>query len=203
VITAVVGQIKSDDARRMTDALSDTPTQIRILGSGLRVDALERVVASRAPDVAIFDESVDHSLLVRVRSTRPLTGLIVLAYAPSLLFGTMLLGSGVSCVADGVVRAEMMAAVCAAVRGEPLFLSANGLRLERDYPENIGLLTRRERQVLAQLSCNKSDAEIGLALQIGVETVRTHVTRICRKLKRNRHELIGIRLPSDISRPLD
>jgi DNA-binding NarL/FixJ family response regulator len=153
--------------------------------------------------VAILDENVDHSLLVRMRSNRPLTGLIVLARQPSLLCGTMLLGSGVSCVGDRSVPAAIVAMVHAAARGEALFLSADGLRLEQNYPENIGLLTRRERHVLAQLSCDKSDAEIGLALQIGVETVRTHTSRICRKLKRNRRELIGIRLPSDIGRRLD
>ncbi|MDJ0767579.1 MAG: helix-turn-helix transcriptional regulator [Ilumatobacter sp.] len=44
------------------------------------------------------------------------------------------------------------------------------------------LLTRREREVLGELSAGRSNAEIGERLHIGPETVKTHVSRILTKL---------------------
>ena len=44
------------------------------------------------------------------------------------------------------------------------------------------LLTRREAEVLPLLQQGRSNAQIALALQVGVETVRTHARNIYRKL---------------------
>ena len=45
-----------------------------------------------------------------------------------------------------------------------------------------GLLTPREGDVLLLLRQGRSNAQIALALQIGVETVRTHARSVYRKL---------------------
>ena len=45
-----------------------------------------------------------------------------------------------------------------------------------------GLLSRREAEVLPLLQQGHSNAQIALALQVGVETVRTHARNIYRKL---------------------
>ena len=44
------------------------------------------------------------------------------------------------------------------------------------------LLTKREGEVLPLLQQGRSNAQIALALQVGVETVRTHARNIYRKL---------------------
>jgi DNA-binding CsgD family transcriptional regulator len=44
------------------------------------------------------------------------------------------------------------------------------------------LLTQREAEVLPLLQVGRSNAQIALALQVGVETVRTHARSIYRKL---------------------
>ena len=44
------------------------------------------------------------------------------------------------------------------------------------------LLTRREAEVLPLLQQGRSNAQIALAMQVGVETVRTHARNIYRKL---------------------
>jgi DNA-binding CsgD family transcriptional regulator len=45
-----------------------------------------------------------------------------------------------------------------------------------------GLLSRREAEVLPLLQRGDSNAQIALALHVGVETVRTHARNIYRKL---------------------
>ena len=58
------------------------------------------------------------------------------------------------------------------------------------------LLTRREGDVLVLLRQGRSNAQIALALQIGVETVRSHARSIYRKLGvASRRELIGLPAP--------
>ena len=56
------------------------------------------------------------------------------------------------------------------------------------------LLTRREAEVLPLLQQGRSNAQIARALQIGVETVRTHARNIYRKLGvSSRRELAALR----------
>lgn len=56
-------------------------------------------------------------------------------------------------------------------------------------------LTGREREVLKHLSLGASNAEIALELGIGVETVRTHVAGVLRKLGvPSRRELLGAKV---------
>jgi DNA-binding CsgD family transcriptional regulator/DNA-binding XRE family transcriptional regulator len=58
------------------------------------------------------------------------------------------------------------------------------------------LLTRRESEVLGQLHRGKSNAEVALALKIGVETVRTYVASVLRKNGvRSRQELVRTSTP--------
>jgi DNA-binding NarL/FixJ family response regulator len=67
------------------------------------------------------------------------------------------------------------------------------------------MLTRREAEVLPLLQLGRSNAQIALALQIGVETVRTHARNIYRKLGvSSRRELsapLGSALKHDRSSP--
>ena len=49
-------------------------------------------------------------------------------------------------------------------------------------PVHGGVLTQRESDVLLLLREDRSNAEIALTLQIGVETVRTHARSVYRKL---------------------
>ena len=79
-----------------------------------------------------------------------------------------------------------------------IHLASRGLQvLPRARPADAALassgpepLTARESDVLALLQDGRSNAEIALALQVGVETVRTHARNIYRKLGvRTRREL--------------
>jgi DNA-binding CsgD family transcriptional regulator len=63
------------------------------------------------------------------------------------------------------------------------------------------LLTKREGEVLPLLQQGRSNAQIALALQVGIETVRTHARNIYRKLGvSSRRELAPttyVELPGD------
>jgi DNA-binding CsgD family transcriptional regulator len=61
-------------------------------------------------------------------------------------------------------------------------LSAGSHAVESRFEAKIAALTPREKEVLEGLSRAESNGEIAYELKIGVETVRTHVARIRRKL---------------------
>jgi DNA-binding NarL/FixJ family response regulator len=64
------------------------------------------------------------------------------------------------------------------------------------------LLTRRESEVLPLLAQSRSNAEIALELQIGVETVRTHARNIYRKLGVSSRRELGAAPSPDPEREL-
>jgi DNA-binding NarL/FixJ family response regulator len=68
----------------------------------------------------------------------------------------------------------------------PASLIAHMTQTIREGPHESGhasgLLSSRERQVLANLATGRSRDEIAVALEISAETVRTHVQHVLRKL---------------------
>jgi DNA-binding NarL/FixJ family response regulator len=66
----------------------------------------------------------------------------------------------------------------------------------------VGLLTKREAEVLPLLQQGHSNAQIALALGVGVETVRTHARNVYRKLGvRTRRELAAPPIPEADQQP--
>jgi len=64
------------------------------------------------------------------------------------------------------------------------------------------LLTPREADVLELLQQGRSNAQIAMALNVGVETVRTHARNIYRKLGvKTRRELATLAAPPGNGRP--
>jgi DNA-binding NarL/FixJ family response regulator len=196
LVTAVVGRFEPLVHRGLTQGLREDD-QVRVLASDLKVAALERVVAEQAPRVAILNETVDHSLLVRLKSSQPTTGVLILADDPPRLYRTLMLAVGARWLARSASTADVLAAVHLAAEGETALLAADGQRVQPRSLSKEHSLTPRERKVLEQLSKGRSYGEIALALHIGPETVRTHTVRICRKLKvRSKRDLIGWGGPS-------
>lgn len=181
----------------LTQILDEDP-RLQIVDTDLDSAALEQIVARSGPLVALLDEaSVAKPALVRLRASQPSIGIIVLAYRPSRAFGTQLLAAGAICVPKDVAAADILAAVHLAAESKRLLAWADGRTVERGYPVNTASLTPREEEVLEHLSRAESHAEIAHALQISVETVRTHSARIRKKLGvRSKRELIGVRIPS-------
>jgi DNA-binding NarL/FixJ family response regulator len=192
VVTAVVGRFDPLVGHGLAYVLEMDPN-VCVLAADLEHTELERSVLQHAPEVVILDETAEAFMLMRLRSVRPATGVIVFAHSPSRAYGMRLLTSGATCLALNTPIADILTAIPFAARGGRLFISPDGERAERQYPPGACLLTPRETEVLAYVSAGRSNPEIACALQIGVETVNTHVARIRHKLKvRSKRDLIGI-----------
>ena len=69
-------------------------------------------------------------------------------------------------------------------------------------PQRLAGLTGRERDVLAQVGTDRSNAEIGVALHLSPDTARTYVSRLLTKLDaRDRSQLVVIAYESGLVRP--
>jgi DNA-binding NarL/FixJ family response regulator len=142
--------------------------------------------------VAILSEAAARSGLRRLRATQPI-GLLILANDPTPAYGMHMLAYGATCLARNTSIADLLGAIHLTAQGIRVFVSLAGQRVERRYPSNARLLTKRESEVFELLSEGRTNPEIADALQISVETARTHVTRTLRKLDvQSRRELIGM-----------
>ena len=179
---------------------------VRIVGADLDRAALERAVASQAPQVAILDEATarEPSVLERLRDPQPAIGVVVLAHLPTVAYGMRLLARGASCLSKDVSGADMLAAVHIAADGRRVFADIDGHLIERNHSATAASLTPREVEVLEYLSRGRSHAEIAHELQLGIETIRTHSAHIRTKLGvRSKRDLIGlpIRVEDEKERP--
>jgi DNA-binding NarL/FixJ family response regulator len=73
---------------------------------------------------------------------------------------------------------------------------------DRGSPAELGILTDREREVLALVGRGKSNAEIGTMLFVSPATAKTHVSHVMTKLyARDRAQLVVIAYESGLVRP--
>ncbi|MCS7476720.1 response regulator [Umezawaea endophytica] len=87
---------------------------------------------------------------------------------------------------------EMMSAIRVAARGDTAIDPSVARRLSAliattvrapEPPRELDKLTSREHEVLLLLAAARTNAEIAAHLQLGEETVRTHVSRVLGKLR--------------------
>jgi DNA-binding NarL/FixJ family response regulator len=171
---------------------------LRVLGVDIDCAVLQHSVESMSPQVAILDEAVvrELSVLGSLRLVQPMTGIVVLAHRPTVSYATSLMANGASCVAKDISAAGVLAAIRIAADGRRVFADLDGHMVERSRPATSASLTPREIEVLEHLSRGQSHAEIAHALQVGIETVRTHSAHIRSKLGvRSKRELIGLTIP--------
>jgi DNA-binding NarL/FixJ family response regulator len=140
------------------------------------------VLRAHRPDVAILDvDALGKFAEVRELSDRyPATRLVLIASDPSPVECAQLLAFGASaCLGRGTQSRDVLSAIHLASRGLQVLPRPS----TRDGAVAGGhLLTRREADVLPLLQEGRSNAQIALTLQVGVETVRTHARNIYRKL---------------------
>ncbi len=182
-VTVVVGGFDSVTGRGLAHVLRED-RRLEILDSDLEYAVLERVVARHAPRVAIVGEAVDHSQLMRLKSRQPGTAVLVFTHDPSVLYRSMLLAAGATCLAHSASTEELITAIRLAAHGRRRSSSENGQG--QSTPGKTRVLTQRELEsltaseidTLKHLSRGLSNAQIALKMQRGEATIKTHSERI-------------------------
>ena len=167
---------------------------IETVAAGVEQRRLSAVLAGHRPDVAILDAGALRTLaeVRELTSSHPRTKLVLLAHEPSPAECAQALAFGASACLDTATQSrDVLSAV---------HLASRGMRLTPDSPGGVLagsggsalLLTAREAEVLPLLRDGDSNAQIALALGVGVETIRTHTRNLYRKLGvSSRRELLA------------
>jgi DNA-binding NarL/FixJ family response regulator len=177
---------------------------IETVAADVAGDRLAAVVRGHRANVAIVngDALASPAELREIRARNPQTSLVLLLHAPSEAECAELLAFGAdACLDTGAQGRDVLNAVHLASRG--LRVTAAPLSPAGPGDGRRGVsLTQRESEVLPLLREGRSNAEIALSLNVGVETIRTHTRSIYKKLGvSSRRELIAPPRPRPVEQP--
>jgi DNA-binding NarL/FixJ family response regulator len=193
-VRLAVGQFEDLVARGLR-ALVDEDVNIELIADEVPHEQIERVIAREAPDVTLlnFGSLRSPNDVRALHALHPETRLLVLANRPSPSECNQMLAFGATaCLSKETQARDILNAIHLASRGlHVLPKTAREFGMTRmPGPE---LLTPREADVLELLQQGRSNAEIAVALHVGIETVRTHARSIYRKLGvRTRRDLANL-----------
>jgi DNA-binding NarL/FixJ family response regulator len=182
-ITVVLARFDDLIAKGLRASLESDPS-LTVIAADVDPTRLDVVLRANAPDVAIIDAE-ELAKLSKVRDlvdSHPATRVVLIAKDPSLAECAQLLAFGASaCLGRDTQSRDVLSAIHLASRGLQV---TPGSTAEPAGAAVAGreLLTRREAEILPLLQDDRSNAQIAVALQVGVETVRTHARNIYRKL---------------------
>ncbi len=193
-ITLVLAHFDDLLARGLRVVIDGDPT-LEVVAGDVEPARLDVVLRALRPQVAILDvDALDKLGRVRELSRQhPGTRLVLVASQPTMSTCAQLLAFGASaCVGRDTQARDLLAAVHLASRGLQLTPRHDGDAAARPVAGSQ-LLTPREAEILPMLEQGSSNAQIALALQVGVETIRTHARSIYRKLGvASRRELLAM-----------
>ena len=192
-ITVAITRFPDLLALGLRAALADDPS-VSVVAHDIELSRIGVVLQAHRPGVLIVDadELIDLGMVRDLTVEHPGTLLMLLGDGLSPLERSQLLALGADvCLDKGTQARDVRSAIHLVTRGLQLMTRAptggpaHGTR---------AVLTQRESDVLLLLRENRSNAQIALALQIGVETVRTHARSVYRKLGvPSRRALVGAR----------
>ena len=182
-ITVVLARFDDLIAKGLRVSL-DSDASLTVIAADVEPARLDVVLRANAPDVAVIDadELVKLSEVRELIESHPATRVVLIAKDPSLTECAQLLAFGASaCLGRDTQSRDVLSAIHLASRGLQV---TPGSTSEPTGGAVAGreLLTRREADILPLLQEDRSNAQIALALHVGVETVRTHARNIYRKL---------------------
>ncbi len=197
-ITVVLARFDDLLGRGLRELIESDPS-LMIVAADVEQARMPVVLRAHHPDVAILNAGA----LVKLAEVRELSGryagtsLVLLSAQPSMEENAQLLAFGASaCLATDTQSRDVLNAI---------HLASRGLHVIPQATSNHGagrlggghLLTQREAEVLPLLQQGRSNAQIALALHVGIETVRTHARHIYHKLGvASRRELSAARAPT-------
>jgi DNA-binding NarL/FixJ family response regulator len=193
-ITVLVERFEDLLDRGLRQVIDADPT-LEIVAHDVEHARLGVTLRAQRPRVAILDVDALTSLAeVRHFSERfPDTRLVLIVSHATTPECVQALAFGASAFLGRDTQArDVLTALHLAARGLQLIPRADHVSVLSPSP-GPQLLTAREAQLLPMLQRGSSNAEIAVLLHIGVETVRTHVRNIYRKLGvASRRELAAI-----------
>jgi DNA-binding NarL/FixJ family response regulator len=210
-ITVVLAAFDDLFARGLRELIAGDPS-LEIVVADVEHRRIPMILSAHHPDVAVLDVGALTKLAeVRELSARcPATRLVLLAQNPSMVECAQLLAFGASaCLGRNTQSRDVLSAIHLAARGLQMTprvpAEEDGHNVTGGTLKGGHLLTRREAEVLPLLQQGRSNAQIALALHVGVETVRTHARNIYRKLGvSSRRELTAptsVMAPAPTSKP--
>ena len=180
-ITVAIARFEDLLGLGLRAVLADDPS-MTVVAQDFEYDRIAVVLQAHRPDVLILDvdQVVDLALVRELSSEHPETHLVLLGDGLSNLESAQLLAFGASaCLGKATQARDVRTAIHLAGRG--LQVMPRGAAAGPVHAAG-GVLTQREGDVLLLLREDRSNAQIALTLQIGVETVRTHARSVYRKL---------------------
>ena len=180
-IAVAIARFEDLLALGLRTVLADDPN-LSVVAHDIEYDRIPVVLDAHRPDVLILDVDgvIDLAMVRELSATHPDTHLVLLGDGLSALESAQLLAFGASaCLGKGTQARDVRNAIHLASRG--LQVMPRGAQATGPVHAGGGL-TQREGDVLLLLREDRSNAEIALALQIGIETVRTHARSVYRKL---------------------
>ena len=178
-ITVAIGRFEDLVALGLQALLEDDPS-VTIVARDIATGRLSAVLRAHKPGVLILDAGSlrDLAQVRELAVEHPSTRLVLLGDDRSSVDSAPVLAFGAGAYLEKSTQGrDVRNAIHLASRGLQLLPRAAG-----DSPAPNTVLTRREGDVLLLLRQGRSNAQIALALQIGVETVRTHARSVYRKL---------------------
>lgn len=180
-----------DIVSRGLQALVDEDPALALVAGEVPHEELRGELERHRPQVALLNfGSLPSAAEVReLHRGFPGTRLVVMANRPTAAEARQLLAFGATaCLAKSTQARDVLHAIHLASRGLHVLPPAD---VREAGPEPApDLLTPREAEVLELLQAGRSNGEIAQGLHVSVETVRTHVRRVLRKLGvRSRREL--------------
>ncbi|MEU4546393.1 response regulator transcription factor [Nonomuraea dietziae] len=194
-------------------ALLDAQPDMSVVAEAADGAQAVRLAASTSPDVVLMD--------IRMPGTDGLTATRQMPAGPRIIILTTfeldeyvfeaLRGGASGFLVKDTEPAELIQAVRVVAAGEALLSPSVTRRLIAEYAtrakepisaDGLGLLTEREREVLALVGTGMTNDEIAAKLFMSPATAKTHVSRAMMKLHaRDRAQLVVIAYESGLVKP--
>ena len=162
--------------------LIEEDSHLALVASDVPSASIPATLASHRPQVAVLNYGSLRSVAdVRdLHREHPGTRLVVLANHPTPAECRQMLAFGATaCLSKSTEARDVLNAIHLASRGLHVLPPVSA---PEPRPAGPVLLTPREADVLDQLQTGRSNSEIAAAVNVSIETVRTHAKRIYRKL---------------------
>jgi len=208
-VTVVVTRFEDLVSLGLLQVIGDDPN-LSLVADGIAPGDLDAAVERHDPAVTVlnFGSLTSPAQVFQLHQSFPRTRLVVLANRPTAAECNQMLSFGATaCLSKETQGRDIVNALHLASRGMHVLprSAASGGSGEGPGVEGSELLTPREADVLELLQDGSTNAQIAQALSIGLETVRTHVRNIYRKLGiSSRRDLARLPVPEGVpvgSRP--